>query len=157
MTRLEEYLKADVFIEMLDFREQKGNAFVSMNTDGSFTIFINTRISFEMQRQAVEHELKHIDRADFEKHDVQTIEQEARQIEQIVNEQREEVTKQLEEEPRIVQYEIEVREKLIEAMAAEGRRKIEYDGHASFGQYMWDYHRDEYLRMLEDHKLYDGI
>ena len=67
MTRLEEYLKADVFIEMLDFKGTKGNAFVSLNADGSYTIFINTRISYEMQQDALQHELKHIGNDDFEK------------------------------------------------------------------------------------------
>lgn len=48
-----------------------------LNHDGSITVFLNSRDSHERQMEAYKHEMKHIKRRDFEKHDVQTIELEA--------------------------------------------------------------------------------
>lgn len=159
MTRLETYNKFDVFVELLDFKDRPGNGFVVANSDGTYTIFLNTRITFEMQQKTVEHELKHIERNDLwqENPDAQKIEAETHQIEQIIIEQHEEAMKQLEEEPQLVKYEIEVQEKLLDAIAEVGRREIERERHASFSRYMWDNHRDEYFTMLENYKLYNGI
>lgn len=49
---------------------------VVYNEDGSFSIFINARLSFEAQMQAYQHALMHIARDDFHKHDVDEIETE---------------------------------------------------------------------------------
>ena len=47
---------------------------VTENSDGSFTIFINSRLSYERQLKAYAHAIKHIESGDFEKHSVQSIE-----------------------------------------------------------------------------------
>lgn len=158
MTRLD-YYKADVFVEIIDFGDVKGSEMVTPNSDGSYTIFVNARKSFEAQQEALQHALLHISKDDFEKDDVQQIEAEAHNIsvEKIIIEQREEATKQLVEEPKFVKHEIEVREKLIKAIAEEGRKQIEYERHASFRQYMWNYHQEEYLRMREEQWLNERI
>lgn len=44
------------------------------NPDGSYSIFINAKLSYEMQRRVYIHELKHILNKDFEKSDVNQIE-----------------------------------------------------------------------------------
>jgi len=44
------------------------------NPDGSYTIFINAKLSDDMQRRVYQHELKHILNNDFEKFDVDKIE-----------------------------------------------------------------------------------
>ena len=156
MTRLN-YYKADVFVEVIDFKEAKGNEFVTPNSDGSYTIFLNARKSYEMQKEALEHALRHIDNNDFEKTDVQQIEAEAHQIETIINEQREEVTAQIVNEPRYVQYEIELREKLIKAQEENERRRFELQRKSLFNEWMWNNRQDEFLAMLEAQKLYGGI
>lgn len=50
---------------------------VILNCDGSYTIFLNARDSYEQQLFGYIHALKHIKDHDFEKHDVQQIEFEA--------------------------------------------------------------------------------
>jgi Domain of unknown function (DUF955). len=47
---------------------------VNKNRDGSSTIFLNARHSYEQQRITLEHELQHIKNGDFDKSDVQEIE-----------------------------------------------------------------------------------
>lgn len=44
------------------------------NPDGSYSIFINAKLSYEMQRKVYLHELNHIKNSDFEKHNVDVIE-----------------------------------------------------------------------------------
>ena len=44
---------------------------------GGYTVYINARLSSRAQEQAYRHALRHIEGNDFEKHDVQSIEQEA--------------------------------------------------------------------------------
>ena len=79
MVRIEGY-KEDIFCELLDFGGRKGNEFVTPNSDGSYTIFINSRISFDAQRKALKHAIFHIEHHDFEKQDVQAIESYAHAI-----------------------------------------------------------------------------
>lgn len=50
---------------------------VTQNHDGSYTIFLNSRDSLEMNRASYIHALNHIYNNDFEKHDVNEIEYEA--------------------------------------------------------------------------------
>ena len=40
---------------------------ISKNSDGSYTIFINARLSHERQIEAYAHALRHIQENDFEK------------------------------------------------------------------------------------------
>lgn len=47
------------------------------NPDGSFDIYINARLSSNQQEQAFLHAVRHIEGHDFEKSDVQIIEQQA--------------------------------------------------------------------------------
>ena len=47
------------------------------NSDDSYTIFIDGKLSKETQKQVFQHEIKHICGNDFEKYDVQMIEAEA--------------------------------------------------------------------------------
>lgn len=47
------------------------------NADGSYTIFLNSRLSRETQLKSYYHALKHIQRDDFYKTDVQKIESDA--------------------------------------------------------------------------------
>lgn len=47
---------------------------VTINEDGSFTIFINAQLSHEKQKKCYLHELHHILNNDFERYDVQEIE-----------------------------------------------------------------------------------
>ena len=47
---------------------------VHLNTDGSFSIFINVRISHEQQMRAYHHAIKHIMENDFNKENVDDIE-----------------------------------------------------------------------------------
>lgn len=49
------------------------------NSDDSYTIFINAKLSKESQLKSYYHALKHITKDDFYKEDVQEIEQKAHQ------------------------------------------------------------------------------
>ena len=53
------------------------NEALTLNDDGSFTVFISTQISQEKQEAAYKHALWHITNDDFYKPDVQEIETEA--------------------------------------------------------------------------------
>lgn len=50
------------------------NEVVTENEDGSYTIFINSRLNYEKQMKAYLHAMKHITGDDFLKDDVQSIE-----------------------------------------------------------------------------------
>ncbi len=50
------------------------NEVVTENEDGSYTIFINSRLNYEKQMKAYLHAMKHITGDDFRKDDVQSIE-----------------------------------------------------------------------------------
>lgn len=60
----------DVFVEIMDLGDTKIPETVVLNDDGSYTIFINARFSFEKQQESVNHALKHIKADDFFKNDV---------------------------------------------------------------------------------------
>jgi len=47
---------------------------VTVNSDDSYTIFINSRDCIERQQTSLLHAIKHITEKDFEKNDVNTIE-----------------------------------------------------------------------------------
>lgn len=44
--------------------------FVRENEDGTYTIVLNSRLSYEQNLKTYEHELSHITNNDFRKHDV---------------------------------------------------------------------------------------
>lgn len=52
-------------------------AYTVLDAEADYTICINSRISYEQQLMAYEHELKHINSNDFEKENIQQIEAEA--------------------------------------------------------------------------------
>lgn len=63
----------DIFVYVLDLPESIRGRVVE-NEDSTYTIFINAKLSYEMQIHVYQHELKHIKNGDFEKTDVQQIE-----------------------------------------------------------------------------------
>lgn len=74
-------MKEVVNVCFVDF-PTKARGMVTANADGSYTILLNSRLSFEQQRKAFRHEMWHIQNHDFERADtvgVQQIEYEAHQ------------------------------------------------------------------------------
>lgn len=78
----------DVNIILLDFHERSGREMVVENEDGSFTIFINSRLSKQGQIDAYYHAKRHIDNNDFEKNNVQSIETAAHELKIPINAER---------------------------------------------------------------------
>lgn len=68
----------DVNVVTIDFQNTTETEIVTENADGSFTIFINAKMSFERQQEAYQHAMRHIEGNDFEKTDVQKIEHQVR-------------------------------------------------------------------------------
>ena len=83
MTRLE-HDSEDIFVELVDLKDSPAEEVVVQNEDGSYTVFINARIAYERQQEALEHAMRHIDNDDFNKEDIQQIEAIAHQIEETV-------------------------------------------------------------------------
>lgn len=79
MTRLDE-MEQDVFVEVIDFKNNTAEELVTKNDDGSYTVFINARAAYNRQQEAIAHAMRHINEDDFEKEDVQQIEAEAHKI-----------------------------------------------------------------------------
>lgn len=69
----------DVNVLIMDF-PCPGNEMVVPNEDGSYTILINARLSYDGQLKAYEHAMKHIHESDFEKDSAQAIEAQAHGI-----------------------------------------------------------------------------
>lgn len=67
----------DIQIRLLDFPTNKVTETVTQNADGSYTIFLNSRMTQERQLESYLHAMRHITDNDFEKTDVQEIESEA--------------------------------------------------------------------------------
>lgn len=63
-------------IELKDF-PVPGREMVILNEDGSYTVFLNSRLNWESQMDGYVHAMKHILGEDFEKINVQEIEKEA--------------------------------------------------------------------------------
>ena len=53
---------------------------VTKNRDGSFTVFLNLKDSFETQKQSYKHAMGHVQNDDFQKSNVQDIEFQAHKI-----------------------------------------------------------------------------
>lgn len=70
----------DVNVVVIDFKSYKGKEMVSANEDGSYTILINARLSYDGQLKAYEHAMRHIENDDFQESDVQKIEYEAHKL-----------------------------------------------------------------------------
>ena len=54
----------DFFVRIVDLPTTIGGM-VSPNDDGTFSIYINARLSTDQQRKALDHELDHIRNDDF--------------------------------------------------------------------------------------------
>jgi hypothetical protein len=67
----------DIQIRLLDFPTNKVTETVTQNADGSYTIFLNSKLTQERQLESYLHAMRHITNNDFEKTDVQEIESEA--------------------------------------------------------------------------------
>lgn len=70
----------DVNVILLDFPNAKEKEVVTLNEDGTYTVFINSRLSYEAQLKAYDHALRHIKDEDFEQSDVQHIEAKAHEL-----------------------------------------------------------------------------
>jgi hypothetical protein len=66
----------NIYTYIIDLKSSVPEMVVS-NPDGTYSIFLNARYSFERQQESFKHACKHIQNNDFEKTDVQTIETEA--------------------------------------------------------------------------------
>ena len=69
-----------VNVQVVDLMTCSGSELVTPNEDGSYTILINARMSYEKQRDALRHAMAHILNDDFEKENVQQIESAAHGI-----------------------------------------------------------------------------
>jgi len=56
----------NIYVHLLDFKTTKSKETVTCNEDGSYSIFINSRLNQEQQTNAYMHALGHIMRLDFE-------------------------------------------------------------------------------------------
>lgn len=56
------------------------NGCTIQTADGDYVILINSRIGYGRQLEAYVHEMKHIIRNDFEKHDVQIVEADSHRL-----------------------------------------------------------------------------
>ncbi len=55
----------DVFVQYIDFKTGKVAEAVTKNEDGSYTVFLNSRLNQERLCEAYLHALKHINNCDF--------------------------------------------------------------------------------------------
>ena len=115
------------------------------NSDGSYTIFIDSHLSAEKQSEVLQHELNHIENMDFEKTDVQQIEAEAHGVpipdtdERIPSDKFKKKIAQLRKKKSRIQRELRKREKKIEEF-------IQFTG------------SDEFLfKSLEYHEFYSEL
>lgn len=70
----------DISVHFVDFHGTGIDEQVILNQDGSYTILIDARASYEAQAEAYEHAMSHIREMDFQKNDVQLIESESHGI-----------------------------------------------------------------------------
>ena len=64
----------DVNVFLKDFPNTKDKEVVTENADGTYSVFINSRIAHNQQLLAYQHAIEHIKNGDFQKSDVQQIE-----------------------------------------------------------------------------------
>lgn len=55
----------DYFVRVIPFPVNSVGGMVTPNEDGSFSIYINSNLSQERQKEALDHELDHIRNNDF--------------------------------------------------------------------------------------------
>lgn len=108
----------DVNVILMDF-PTKGKEMVVTNEDGSYTILINAKLSYDVRMKSYEHAMKHIINGDFDKENVQEIETLAHEIpvagdvEQIPASKYEKKLRQLRRERVRIKQELEKREREI--------------------------------------------
>lgn len=66
----------DIYVYIVDLKSSVPEM-VTQNPDGSYTVILNARYSYERQRESYRHACRHIERCDFEKMEVQEIEKDA--------------------------------------------------------------------------------
>lgn len=54
-----------IFVRLIRFPNDKVRAVTLPNDDGTFDIYINSRLPEELQQKALDHELKHIQKDHF--------------------------------------------------------------------------------------------
>lgn len=68
-----EYVLGNIFVKIIDMPcKIKGH--VNENQDGSYTVFLNARLTFEQQQETYMHEIRHILNDDFAKEDTDLVE-----------------------------------------------------------------------------------
>lgn len=67
----------NIYVYLIDLPDRV-NEIVLPCLDG-YTVYLNARLSYAGRVQAYHHAIRHIERNDFEKYDVQQIEEEAHQ------------------------------------------------------------------------------
>lgn len=65
----------DIYTYIVDLKSSVPEI-VTENPDGSYTVLLNARYSYEQQRESYRHACRHTERHDFEKTEVQEIEKE---------------------------------------------------------------------------------
>ena len=73
MVHLQGVMKLDVNTFLMDM-DVLIPEHVIANSDGSYTVLINSRLTHERQQEAYSHAMKHIERKDFEKTDADNVE-----------------------------------------------------------------------------------
>ena len=71
----------DYNVQLIQFPNKKVKETIVKNEDDSYTIFIDSSLSSEEQRNAFAHAMKHIIGNDFEKEDADNIEYNAHNME----------------------------------------------------------------------------
>lgn len=67
----------EITVHLISIRNPKFREAVAENEDGSFSIFINANLAANQIEKAYRHALWHIEQGDFQKNDVQEIEERA--------------------------------------------------------------------------------
>ena len=70
----------DVNICLMDFPNTKDREMVAENEDGSYSVFVNAKLSYDGRLKAYFHALNHIKRDDFKGCGVQSIETAAHEL-----------------------------------------------------------------------------
>lgn len=65
----------DIYVYIVDLKSSVPEM-VTQNPDGSYTVILNARYSYEKQMESYRHACRHIERCDFERMEVQEIEKE---------------------------------------------------------------------------------
>jgi len=70
---------ADYFVRIVDFPVCSCGGMVTPNPDGTYTVYINSRLSHAQNKKSMRHELRHMEHDDFWRDEpIEDIEDEAR-------------------------------------------------------------------------------